>query len=409
MRLLILIVIFSVSIFAVSLVASDTHLSNELSITVIDDILALLIILVFGLLLLSNYRLLKEIKRRKQIEISLIQTQSEIHKMATLKNNFVAQISHDIRTPMNLIVGYAELLQKTKLSKIQEHYTNQLMVGCGNLLGFIDEILDVSTIEHKRLTLDFQKTSIENIFVDLYTIFGFLAKAKSLNLHIVKEDVLPLFILCDTKKLTKILSNLLSNAIKYTQNGDITFKVTILHQTQTTVQLKFVVEDSGIGICSFEQKNIFDLFTKGVLNSPYGGHGLGLFIVKQYCDFLGWQIGLRSVLSKGTTFEIITNELQIASVYHEKYLLDLDRVVIANDFKDQLIRIVDELYEVVDFDKCAQLLVVLENISRQNNGCFHELHGEFKNAIKSFDVEKIGELVEFLKKFLQKSNDEKTI
>jgi signal transduction histidine kinase/BarA-like signal transduction histidine kinase len=279
----------------------------------------------------TNQKLEKEIHERKKIEQDLKNHQnfleSEVEKrtaqltqmnkdltvardMAERANEsksiFLANMSHDIRTPMNGIIGMVDILKETSLSSDQHNYINTISDSADTLLGIINDILDFSKIEANQLEL-------ENVELDLYklvrqtvALLSSKAKEKQIDLLFSFEPQTPTMLVGDPVRIQQILFNLIGNAIKFTHSGAINVTISAL-QTQHPVIIKIVVKDTGVGISEEHLKKLFKPFLQAdqSITRKYGGTGLGLSITKQLVEMMGGNIQVQSKLHAGSVFTAI--------------------------------------------------------------------------------------------------------
>ena len=223
------------------------------------------------------------------------------------KSNFLANMSHDIRTPMNAIVGFANLLEKNvNDEKKVKDYITKISNASKHLLGLINDILDMSRIESGNTTINIQEFSLENIVEEINDIVQPLVKAKKQNFNIDMIHVNGEKYQGDAVKVKQILINLLSNAVKYTQeNGIISLSIYKLEQKdRKSSKLRFIVADNGIGMSKEYIQKIFEPFsreTNSILNSQQGT-GLGMTIVRNLVDLMGGTISVKSDRGNGSTF-----------------------------------------------------------------------------------------------------------
>ena len=246
-----------------------------------------------------------EITERKDTEENLIRGKEKAEKSDLLKSSFLANMSHDIRTPMNSIIGFAELLKEKELSeKERTKFLDQITNNGESLLNLVNDIIDVSKIEAGALTIHETKCPINTIcdeLADYYTRYLDFKANKQITISCVKglEDLNQL-IITDPLRFRQIMSNLLSNAIKFTDHGGVEFGYALIDE-QT---LQFFVTDSGIGIPREDQDRIFDQFMRveSVMEQNQGGTGLGLTISRNLTTLLGGKMWVESQVDKGSTF-----------------------------------------------------------------------------------------------------------
>lgn len=220
------------------------------------------------------------------------------------KSEFLASMSHEIRTPMNAIIGMADLLSETELTEVQKNYINTFKNAGENLLGIINDILDISKIEAGHLELENNGFDLGEIVLHVVEIMKFRAREKKLEIAYSIEPDVPRKLLGDSMRLQQILINLLGNAVKFTEKGAISITVQINRLVNDKADLLFSVKDEGIGIPPEMQNSIFNAFSQAdaSVTRKYGGTGLGLTISKTLINLMGGEIGLKSEVGKGSDF-----------------------------------------------------------------------------------------------------------
>lgn len=220
------------------------------------------------------------------------------------KSSFLANMSHEMRTPLNGIVGVADLLQTTSLDPQQTELMRLLRHSVMLLRSLVDDVLDISKIEAGRLTIEIADFDLHATLNGLIRLLRPHAQAKGLALHAMVDPAIDYRLRGDSHHLRQVLLNLLSNAIKFTEHGEIGVEVTLLGETEEGLRLRFEVRDTGIGISEAVQLRIFERFVQADDSTTrrYGGTGLGTTIAKQLVELMGGAIGLTSRLGVGSTF-----------------------------------------------------------------------------------------------------------
>ena len=249
------------------------------------------------------------------------------------KTRFLNNMSHDIRTPMNVILGYAQLMEDElkgkELPETSEHL-EKLQQSGNLLLSIINDVLDMARIESGRMEIDENNTRIEDIRKTLFEIFGDEAKKKKIALHYTIK-VEHEHVLTDVTKVKEIFVNILSNAIKYTlSGGSVMINVEELPCDEPGYMIaRTRVSDTGIGMSEEYQTKIFEAFTReqNTTKSKIAGSGLGMSIVKKYVDLLGGTIEVVSEPGKGSTFTVtlkhrIADESNYAKEHAENLVTD---------------------------------------------------------------------------------------
>ena len=259
-------------------------------------------------LIVANEIAEKSLHKSNMALNELVKAKAQLEESTHLKEQFMAQMSHEIRTPMNGVIGLTEiLLQTTNLNHIQKEYLTAIKTSGSKLLSVINNILDISKMEAKKMTFEERPFKISTQLNSVLDIFYSTAKAKELEItkHIDKN--VPDFLLGDTLRLNQILMNLISNAIKFTSKGQITINVNVIEESEATAWLKCSIKDTGKGIPTDKLSSIFVDFTQlssGILRKQ-AGSGLGLAISKRLVELQGGSIDVESFEDTGSTFSFI--------------------------------------------------------------------------------------------------------
>ena len=220
-----------------------------------------------------------------------------------LKTAFLQNMSHEVRTPLNAIIGFSKMLDKPELSPDKRKNFTSIVINSSNqLLSIVNDVLTISSLETKQETVNLQNVCINTIVLDLFSIFKVQSLNKNISIYVQHELTdKESQIFTDKTKVNQILTNLLSNALKFTHEGYVEFGYKMKHPEE---QLEFYVKDTGIGIKAVHLDAIFERFRQADLSTSrvYGGTGLGLAISKSFVELLGGRIWVDSVVGEGSTF-----------------------------------------------------------------------------------------------------------
>jgi signal transduction histidine kinase len=261
-----------------------------------------------------------DLTARKRAEIELIQARARAEVASQAKSEFLANTSHELRSPIHVILGITDLLTRDGLNEGQLEYVKTVRSCAKSLMSIIDNILDMAALEAGRIKVETTPVNFRAFINKTAAPFVQRAEEKGLRLRLAISRKVPPRVLCDRTRLKQLLQNLLSNAIKFTKQGEVTLEIdrgsitgcsakskdtTVKgHSRRNGFHLFFAVRDTGIGIPSEKQEAIFDRFSQVDSSSSrsYEGTGLGLAISKQLVELMGGSIGVESKAGEGSRF-----------------------------------------------------------------------------------------------------------
>jgi hypothetical protein len=239
---------------------------------------------------------------KKNSELILAKEKAEL--ASKTKANFLSTVTHELRTPLYAVTGLSNMLLDEDPKPEQIKHLKSLKFSGDYLLTFINDILQINKIEANKVEVEPEPFDLKKKITNVVAALNNSALDNNIKIHFDYEKDLPNNFIADQLKISQILINLIGNAIKFTKDGDIWIRVSKIGEKDGIFNLRFEIEDNGIGISKEKQENMFESFSQGSIqiNRKYGGTGLGLSIVKGLIEILNGKIYMESELNKGTTF-----------------------------------------------------------------------------------------------------------
>ena len=322
-----------------------------------SQIIALVAVSSIILVLVFLFLITKDISRSQQYRLELENAKTYAESLVESKDSFMNMITHDLRSPLNTVLGYSELLDKTELDKKQEHYLQNLKKSSDYTLHLVNDLLDFSKLESGKMQLEKLPFYPDKLINDAVTVAIPITYKKELAVKVHTSDTIKQQVLGDPFRIKQILMNLVANAYKFTPDGSITITARYneaIRNTDTKTMI-ISVQDTGIGMTEAQQEIVFKEFSQADASTQknYGGSGLGLAITQKIVTLLGGRIALESTPEKGSTFTIF---IPVTPILEEVSLPDSSTARYESEaFEDKKILIID--------DEPAQLALAKEVVT----------------------------------------------
>ncbi len=286
----------------------------------------------------------RNISERLAFEDELLKAKEKALEATEMKSEFLANMSHEIRTPLNGIVGISKLITDTELNAKQREYMRAIVFSTDQLLGIINNTLDLSKLEAEKMTVNTKVIDTVELVSGIEAIYQQRSLEKGINFSFFHDDLIPDYLVGDAVKIKQILHNLVGNALKFTEQGSVKISTYLRSEEKEKNWIEFRVSDTGIGIENDKLEAIFKAFeqSNNSADRDFGGTGLGLAIVQKLVDLLGGEIKVKSTINKGSVFTVVlplktASQEEIDSILklteEENYILDGTKVLIVEDNK----------------------------------------------------------------------------
>ncbi len=305
----------------------------------------------------------------EQLEIQNVEldiAKKRAQEAARVKSEFLANMSHELRTPLNGVIGFTRQLLKTRLSSSQQDYLLTIEGSANNLLTIINDILDFSKLEAGKLLLENIPFEFQESLDEVVALLAPSAHEKGLEITLKVDPNIPTGVIGDPLRIQQVLTNLVGNSIKFTERGNIDISIELKMLSDNSIDLQFVIRDTGIGISERQQAQLFQAFSQAdaSISRRYGGTGLGLVITQKLVSQMGGEIGLNSRLHQGSTFwfsiRLGTTELPIAEPIDNTLLMGKSVLLIESNAQSATILQQQLSQEGLSVNHCLEIPTQIE-------------------------------------------------
>ncbi|MCG2418020.1 response regulator [Aequorivita sp. F47161] len=339
---------------------------------------------IFGgiLVLLFSYFILSDFFKAERFKKNLEESKNYAESLLKSREQLISTVSHDLKTPLNTISGYAELFENSNLSEKQKYYLTQITSSSHFISHLVDDLLDYSKLEAGKLPIESIPFSLENIIIDAGNAVKqqYLQKPVTLKTSI-SEELKDRIFESDPLRIRQIINNLVGNAFKFTEKGSVEIKVEEIEKNSKISTVQIAVIDSGIGISKEKQQLIFNEFTQAEteIAHKFGGSGLGLAISKKLTELLGGTLKVKSVFGEGSNFTLVLplkNSERVLSKTTSKTqstFHDLKAVIIDDD--DAMRALLQEVFEQMNI--ASEAFASYEELKNSDYGTRAKSMGDF--------------------------------
>lgn len=263
----------------------------------------------------NDFDNLFEEQKKKENELKLAKDRAD--KANKLKNEFLASITHEIRTPINTILGFSSLLKQKARSEKEVKQLDYIMESGSSLLNLLNDLLDLSKIENNLISISASMCNFENLIEEIVQLYRPTINQKKLNIILNQEDAFPKNVLIDIARFRQIMLNLIGNAVKFTYEGEIIVTSSFEYHSENEGKLTVSVKDTGIGMKSEEVGKLFQQFSKSPADDLGElGSGLGLTLTKRLVELLGGLVSVTSIEGKGSIFTVCFGNVKVVNEWY---------------------------------------------------------------------------------------------